>query len=237
MSHSRFSASGSTRWMNCTASVFLEEGIEDTPSKYAVEGTLAHTYAEELLFDTDIDPAQYDNKEMIEGAMLYRAHIFDVLKGTNDYRLQLEKRITLAFIDPELYGTADCIIEDFENKELHVIDFKYGKTKVDPDCDQLKYYAAGAVYKKDINKIILTIVQPRLRNKTISKVRSYETTKSQLEMFCKHLHRSVWTIKNEIVEYKMGSYCFFCKGKTVCPEYQKKTLEIAKEEFQPITRE
>ena len=45
--HAILSASGSSRWINCTPSPRLEEQVEDEQtSVYAAEGTLAHEFAE-----------------------------------------------------------------------------------------------------------------------------------------------------------------------------------------------
>lgn len=239
MKHSNFSASGATRFLNCTASIALSDGINEMQSPYAAEGTLAHDYAEKLLFlnQEQINPILYDNPDMIEGAKVYRDHIFSVLSNTNDFRLRLEQRIDLAFIDKDLFGTADCIIEDYQNEVIHIIDFKYGRTKIDPNCDQLKYYASGAIYQKPFKAAVLTIIQPRLRNKTIDKVRSHVVSKAELTEFCILLNQKVKEIKLNKVEFITGQWCFFCKAKTICPEYQSKTLTQAKNEFTVITKE
>jgi len=49
MAHARLSPSSAERWMTCPGSVKLAEGIEDTGSSYAAEGTAAHEMAERIL--------------------------------------------------------------------------------------------------------------------------------------------------------------------------------------------
>lgn len=44
--HALLSASASHRWLNCTPSVRLSEGIPDKGSEYAQEGTDAHSLCE-----------------------------------------------------------------------------------------------------------------------------------------------------------------------------------------------
>ncbi len=232
MSHSRFSASGATRWMNCLGSVELEAKCKPTTSKYAAEGSAAHEFVENHLFNTQF--SEPDGEELTNALITYRDHIFSVLMSTRDCTIQIEKRITLEFIDAELYGTADCVIHDHTNKHLHVVDFKYGKTKVDPSCDQLKYYSVGSCYGKDVDRIYLTIVQPRLRNKTIDKVRTYETNKEELTVFAKKLKQTVMEIKNGNTTLELGQYCFFCSAKQICPKYKQKAVRSAIDDFKGV---
>lgn len=49
MSHALLSPSASHRWIECPPSVRLTEFMEDKPSPYADEGTLAHIIAENKL--------------------------------------------------------------------------------------------------------------------------------------------------------------------------------------------
>ena len=45
-SHALLNASGSHRWLHCTAAPLLEENFPDSTSVYAKEGTLAHELCE-----------------------------------------------------------------------------------------------------------------------------------------------------------------------------------------------
>lgn len=61
--HALLSASASHRWLNCTPSVRLSEGIPDKGSEYAQEGTDAHSLCEfklrKLLGMPAIDPTEH----------------------------------------------------------------------------------------------------------------------------------------------------------------------------------
>ncbi len=48
--HAEFSASGSKRWLSCPGSILLSRGLPDQEeSKYAMEGTTAHTVLDLLV--------------------------------------------------------------------------------------------------------------------------------------------------------------------------------------------
>lgn len=49
MAHSTLGPSSAGRWMRCPGSVRLTRHLEEAPSEYAAEGTLAHTIAERCL--------------------------------------------------------------------------------------------------------------------------------------------------------------------------------------------
>lgn len=97
--HSRIGASTAKRWMNCPGSVALLEQVPRKPAtKYAAEGTVAHSVAEYFLNNGITDCLAKDHpllgteheqddftitvtNEMIEGANLYAKTIFgDMMK-------------------------------------------------------------------------------------------------------------------------------------------------------------
>jgi hypothetical protein len=218
--------------MTCTGSVELESTLPESKSSHAQAGTEAHTYNEDHLFDWQISPTV---DEKYSGFLIWREHLYSIMQTSKDFRLMIEKKISLDFIDADLFGTVDCILEDHTNSTLHIIDYKFGVTKVEPDCEQLKYYAVGACYQKPFEKIVFTIVQPRLQAKTIAKVRSYETNKDELKEFALKLQMIVNKIKLGKTKLEASSACYFCRAKEICPEYRKKYLINAKDEFSPIT--
>ena len=63
--HARLSPSASKRWMACPGSIKLQEklGIENTTSKYAAEGTVAHE-VHELCLQKNLDAEDYQGKKI-----------------------------------------------------------------------------------------------------------------------------------------------------------------------------
>jgi len=229
--HALLSASASTRWLNCTPSVRLEETFEDTTSTYAEEGTLAHEIAELKLRRHFTDPMsqrtfntrlnklkkhELYNKEMLTHTDTY----LDYLKGLamafkSVPYAAVEKKIDYSAYAPEGFGTADCII--IGGDTLYVTDFKYGKgLQVSAeDNPQMKLYALGAYLEYSLlysfKTVHLAIIQPRLDN-----ISEYSLSLEDLLAFgeeVKPIARQAFAGEGEFVP---GDHCKFCKAKAQC---------------------
>ena len=66
LKHAKLSASGSSRWLNCTGSVKAESTLPNTTTPYTTEGTAAHELADLCLNDTQLTPEQFIG-ESVEG--------------------------------------------------------------------------------------------------------------------------------------------------------------------------
>ena len=62
--HSKYSASGSAGWLTCAGKIAMEQGISDTSSPYADEGSAAHFLAATCLQEGRL-PAYYQGEEII----------------------------------------------------------------------------------------------------------------------------------------------------------------------------
>jgi hypothetical protein len=249
--HALLSASGSKRWINCTPSAKLEEaeGPRET-SIYAAEGTLAHELSELYLrHDTllNIDDAKFNEGfEAIMSNELFSDEMLDVVPIYVDYctaeykaaktkckfaLIEIEQKLDLTEYVPEAFGTADCCI--ISDDILEVIDLKYGKgVPVYSEFNtQLMLYGLGALRKYslmyDINKLKLTIVQPRINN-----ISSWEISVDDLIKYAEETIKPAAQLafKGE-GELKAGSWCKFCVVKNKCRALYDENLKIAKHEF------
>ncbi|NIV97900.1 DUF2800 domain-containing protein, partial [Candidatus Saccharibacteria bacterium] len=189
--HATLSASGSAKWLNCSAALALEALINepDTGNEYTDEGTAAHILLNKCLTKND-DPAEYletaiviDEKqnyikvdqEMVNGVEIAIEYVRRLTFKTGFY----EEKVDYSHLAPNGFGTADIILEVYEkiatNKRvntLYVIDFKYGAgVKVDAfENSQGMLYALGALnslevlFDRDIERVNIVIVQPRMDN-------------------------------------------------------------------------
>ena len=145
MSHAKLSPSSAFRWLNCPGSIRLSAGIEDTSSPAAEEGTRAHELAEAMLGGKK---GKADSDEMLAYVQQYVDYVREI---AGDSKIYIEQRVDLTEYVPNGYGTADVIT--ITGDTLHVIDLKYGLSRVFPkDNPQLYLYALGAytgLKKKD----------------------------------------------------------------------------------------
>lgn len=182
--HALLSASGSSRWLNCTPSPRLEEKFEETRSIFAEEGTLAHEFGELSLRKhfKEITPKKYKaeyqkhakhelySPEMdtyIEQYVEYVVEQFSIADSlSGDAVILIEEKVDLTDYIEDGFGTCDVII--IADGVMYVIDLKYGKgERVEADDNsQLKLYGLGAYegynFLYDIRTIQLAIMQPRL---------------------------------------------------------------------------
>ena len=250
--HALLSASGASRWLNCTPSAKLEEefGDKSTSSSYAAEGTLAHELAElylrkdvlENISDEDFERRLEDimanelfNDEMLEVVPIYTDYCEDQYieaKKNNEYAIiEIEQKLDLTEYVPESFGTADTII--ISDGLMEVIDLKYGKgIPVYADWNkQLMLYALGALRKYDtmydINEVLVTICQPRINN-----ISSWQISVEELLQWAEeYLVPTAELAFNGEGELNAGDWCRFCAERNRCRKVYEQQLEIAKHEF------
>lgn len=249
--HALLSASGASRWINCTPSARLEQEYgEKKSSVYAEEGTLAHELAE-LYIRHDIlgvlDDNSFElrleelmanelfNEEMLDVIPIYTDYCADQLtaaKAENQFAvMEIEQKLDLTAFVPESFGTADCII--INDGQMEVIDLKYGKgVPVYAEYNkQLMLYALGALQKYDalydIENVCLTIVQPRINN-----ISSWQISVEKLNNWAgQELKPKAQLAFNGEGELNAGDWCKFCTVKNQCRKLYEQQIEIAKYEF------
>lgn len=249
--HALLSASGASRWINCTPSARLEEkfGVHET-SIYAKEGTLAHELSELYIRHDvlcDISPDEFNagierimsdelfDSEMLDVVPIYVDYVATearVAKETNQVAsIEIEKTLDLTDYVPESFGTADCVI--INDDTMEVIDLKYGKgvPVYATHNKQLMLYGLGALRKYelfyDIKNIKLTIVQPRINN-----ISTWEISVDDiLDWAVNELKPAAELAFKGNGELKSGDWCKFCSVKNKCRALAEKQLELAKYEF------
>lgn len=248
--HSKFSASGADRWINCPGSVAISEGIPSKDSIWTLEGTDAHEVLEGILRSAIevgdltpnwVHPVVRNTKPpaMIEHAQHAAKFIYGLYRDTDMSDIMVETKIYLGFIHPEMFGTFDGAVLDHFGT-LHVFDYKYGKGHaVSPKNNlQMIFYGLGLAAKYDWNfkRVKLWIIQPRIKG--YDGPLSWELSITELKAYADMFKRAVDRVEKTPYDFAEGSWCHWCKAKAVCPLKLKGRTEKAQALFSktPIKR-
>lgn len=247
--HAKLSASGAKRWMSCPPSANLEQQFPDQTSEYAQEGTFAHSLAELMLrynnnefskkaYTTRLNKMKTDamyNTEMQEYIESYTHLVWEQMNEAKavcpDVQLLLEQRLDFSDYVPDGFGTGDVII--IADGLLHVIDLKYGKGVGVSAIDnpQIRLYGVGAYLEYsllyDIERVKLTIIQPRLDNISTEEL----TVQELLDWAENEVKPRAQMAMNGEGEFCVGDHCRFCKAFAVCRAQKEHQMELMKFEF------
>lgn len=245
--HALLGPSNAYQWAACPPSARLSEGLPDTGSEAAKEGTLAHELAE-LKLRNYFHSVDFGKRKLAAAVKKLKENPLwdDEMMGyTDDYMdyvkaaalsfpteptVAIEKRVDISGYVPECFGTADCLL--IGGGVIHVIDFKYGKSpsgRVEAENNlQMQLYALGAwtasrmLYRVD--RIRMSIVQPRLPDG----ITEWEIPLEKL------LETGEWIRERAQLAWKgQGEYhpdektCRFCRAKGRCRARAEKNIELA----------
>ena len=259
--HAKLSPSQAKRWINCPGSVALSlKAPKQAPSKYAAEGTVAHSLAEEFVtgkldslsmmekigtskmqegFEIEI------TEEMFDGAVEYH----DVIKADRQMLEstpkpmkvvgEAEKKVCASSVDKDLWGTADYLLYR-KGDTLFVHDYKYGAgVIVDPEeNEQAMIYAIAAMDELGwaFSKVVIKIVQPRGRHED-GTTREWSPSIERLTEFRDSLKLAVAATRQENAPLKAGDHCRWCPAKPFCPVVRGAAQESAMVDFDVVVPE
>lgn len=244
--------------MNCPGSPALSEGLPETSSSYAVEGTAAHTLAKQCRdmgqpaadFEDTLIAVQLENGATehvhVDATMTAAVQAFldegDRQAAQDPRAVRLyEYQFNLAALNPpeEMFGTADEVNYLPKRRRLHVNDLKYGQGIIVEAVDnqQLLDYAIGALLKFEseygyglIDDLVLTIVQPRIDHSE-GIVRSWTVSYDDVLAFAVTLMEKARAVQDPKAPRVVGSWCRFCKAAAICPERRAGAEAVALVEF------
>lgn len=194
--HSKFSASNFEADTLCPGRRVMQAGLPDRGSKYATEGTGAHTLLEHCMthhkradsdIGTRVDAGPHETVEVTKDmAEAVQTAIDAIHEIVGDGMLLTEQRVNyssyLGVAPEEGWGTSDIIAA--RGDELQVHDYKHGMgVEVDADDNpQMKLYGLGALAAcqgilGDFETVRLVIHQPRIK----SAPSEWVTTVAELE--------------------------------------------------------
>ncbi|CAI9390119.1 MULTISPECIES: DUF2800 domain-containing protein [Bacillaceae] len=248
--HASLSASGASRWLACPPSVRLSEQYEETTSVFAREGTFMHELSELYLSYElkQMTKAQLNKKlKQMKQNEFYNAEIEQAVKTYVDFATEkmneakatskdplilIEEKVDFSPWVPAAFGTGDIIL--IYGDRLEVIDLKGGKgVKVSAvENPQMRLYALGALNNfgllYDTQKILMTVVQPRLDNISTDEMQVDELLEWAEEVV---KPKAELAFKGE-GDFMAGEHCRFCKVKANCRARAEENLKLACMDFQ-----
>lgn len=241
--HAKCSASSCKMWTECPPSAELNANLPDETSPYAQQGTDAHTLCEykvlHALGHKVRDPTEdlsYFDTEMDYCSDEYRNFVIENYEAAKklcpDPAIFVEQRLDFSRWVPSGFGTGDTVI--IADKQLHIIDFKYGLGVLveAEDNRQMKCYALGALETfgdlYDVDEVKMTIFQPR-RDNISSATISVPELLAWADDFLAPRAKLAYEGKGE---FKAGDHCTFCKARATCRKRAEYNLELAKYDFE-----
>jgi len=238
--HHLYGGSSSYIWSNCYGWASLVKGIPEEPAGVQAErGTALHAGVLEVKAQGEIDHLvkgtdknfDYSNipnwpsegPELADEfwTLVWEKVLEQFVTGKTIY---IEKKLML-FPDLDAGGTADFIVLYYNDKGKLVAvlgDCKFGKVRVEPDEEQLKFYLAA------LNKIV------REKGKQIDEFRSFvyqpshhepftehKFTKSEIEKAEARYEKAIVESKKDNPKFKVGEHCMYCKAQGRCVAYKK----------------
>jgi hypothetical protein len=233
--HSELGPSAAERWIPCMGSVIPSRNVPDNPSKYAIEGTAAHTVSEWVRrrqvpaatfkgILIRVNHAAGTSEVPCGTAMVNSVQAFcDKVSGQPGDEL-IEERVHYERYVPGGFGTLDSA--KMQDRVLRVTDFKHGSgikkdAKMNP---QLLLYAVGTALRfswlyRGFEKFILAICQPRRRHYD-----EWEIGATDLRAWVNDVARpAALRALQPNAPFKAGTWCreSFCRLRPTCRVYDQ----------------
>ena len=250
MSKSTLIASNADTWVNCTGSVKLSQQFPaidsgEGMSEARLEGKAFHEVAERILkaFTNQehglvsgpsvIGTLSRDNvvitAEIYDGALEYTNDVLKVANANGTLRdMQVETRVDLSSVYPNMYGYIDCWLLDPKANTLYVWDAKFGHRGVDAfENWQLITYAAGLIEHLQINgradqylNVSLRVAQPR-SFRSGGPIDVWDCKASDLRPYINNLKAAAAEAHSDLATCKVGRQCDYCPARYACVTLQQ----------------
>lgn len=238
--HHLYGGSSADIWVNCHGWASLVKDLPpEPPTVHSLRGTALHTgvlerkikaeiehriSGAELKFDySDIEHWPEEGPEYADEhwELFWKETLEQFVTGKKIY---IEKKVML-FPELDAGGTADIIVLYYNDKGklvLVVEDDKFGKVRISPDKEQLKFYLT-AVNKlvreqgKKVDEFIAKVYQPSHSERYTS----HKFTKSEIEKAELKYEKAIIESKKDNPKFKVGDWCTYCKAQGRCLTYKK----------------
>lgn len=215
----KFSASRAERLMNCSASGDLEHAIphyappviDPSVSNAATRGTMVHELMAGVMA---LKPSEIS-------AFVRALEYISALRSSRRFNALVEQTEMADWLPRPVSTTADLVLYTLD--EIHIVDLKWGKIRVEVvDNEQLLYYAATYAKKAPrATQVTMHIVQPNADN-----IDSWTVDTLDLAAFMGRATVAQDKLFNGQLDFMPGDHCTFCpayphsraaKGSVMCP--------------------
>lgn len=255
--HARLSASGSSRWLNCTRSLLLEEEFEDKSSIYAEEGSIAHGVAElkaTKYYLKGIGPKRFKSGMDIFSAELEKLKEYGKSQGfpeldsfkqmdsyTEDYMDYL-KNLSLGMESiPYVAIEKRVRYENFaeggfgtadcifiQGETLHVCDLKYGKgVPVSAEENTQLMLYALGAYSEYGFLYPIKKAVLHIIQPRSDNFSSWEIEISKLLEFGEFVKEKSKEALEGTGDFNPGEHCRFCKARATCRARADENIKLA----------
>ena len=216
--------SASVGWMNCT-----QFQPDNTPNKYADEGTMLHECTEAKLFGSALWNSGLDEEQ--EKAVEFCADVVESTPGSERY-IETAWSLTPVTGEHKAKGTADAVVYDPKTRKLTVIDYKFGRHPVFAERNtQLLIYASAVIADLgiyDVQDIELAICQPRL-----NRVDRWTTDFDTIQWFGDQVTLAI-SRHGEGEATPGEAQCRYCKRAGQCEAQDNMIIANVVDDFAPI---
>lgn len=221
--HAFLPPSGAGAWVKCPLWPTMNAAYPRPPSPESEEGEAAHwVLTQEQPRVGDVAP----NGAVVSDEMLIGAEMWHDALGPREFPCHVEETLPATeVIHPDCWGTPDlwAVCEG----TLQVADYKYGHGIV-PAVEnwQLLTYAALALHSQDmpavgVDRIVLTIVQPRGYGAKGGPVRHWEVDVLDMPEYIRTLHDAAALATGDNPPARPGPHCGYCPGRHACSALQE----------------
>lgn len=245
--HALLSASGSARWLHCTASAEAEKSFPpEKESAYAAEGTVAHALAEAKLYADVLGKDKSADIAKIKGDPYYDSGMDRYTTGYAEYVSELlaeamaedplaqllpEARVDFSRYVPEGFGTSDALL--LSSKRITVVDLKYGRgVPVSAKGNsQLALYALGAydaysfLYAPPMVRLV--IYQPRIDHIEREDI----SLQTLIDWGTEYVRPRAKAAMEGSGEFDPGDHCRWCRARIRCRARAEKLRALAVKDF------
>jgi hypothetical protein len=255
--HAKLSPSKRSRWALCPGSIREEAKYPDTGSgPAAADGTHSHTLLEHCIKNGLSDPMDQVGETFTDHEGTFKvdadraARVKSAIEYIRDRSMNglfpviSEQRVDPKFLlgRDDLSGTVDCQIIGPDWIEL--IDYKDGMGVVSAEGNmQLEQYAYGVLARYSLpvngdypfNRVIMTIIQPKLALKGMKPITSCEVPlRSLLDNMGTIITQAAATDKPDAPLVPGESQCKFCRAKGSCAALAGNVMKEVGIMFQPV---